>query len=155
MTRAQAGPVLGLPTRPAVLWRQAMPAVMLGAATAQVWRLLDGQVFAWPSTLVFMAVAAGGVVFTFVALPAKASVQHLWLYVWGGWLRRIEWAEVQDVQLGRWLFTPAFHLRTRDGRSLYLPRDTLGLERLHALALQQGGPSHPLVRALETPLYRL
>jgi len=39
--------------------------------------------------------------------------------------------------------------------ALYLPRDTLGLDRLHALAVQHGGPSHPLVRALETPLYRL
>jgi hypothetical protein len=42
-----------------------------------------------------------------------------------------------------------------DGRVRWLPRDIRGLAELHTLALRVAGPTHPLVRALETPLHRL
>jgi hypothetical protein len=82
---------------------------------------------------------------------------RLLLDSWG--LRReVAWDAVQQVQLARWpamLFMPAIKVVTREGCTRWLPRESRGLDELHALALRAGGPGHPLLRALETPLHRL
>lgn len=149
---------LALRTRPAILWRVSVLSMTLGASIANVWRWLEGQSLGTPPTVAIMLLAALSVCVIYLVTPARAGPGGLlWFDAWG--LRRaVAWGEVQAVDLARWwqlLWVPALRLRTADGRVRWLPRDSLNLAELHALARAQAGAAHPLVRVLETPLHRL
>jgi hypothetical protein len=105
-----------------------------------------------------MAVAAPSVVMLYLAFPARAGSAGLKLFDAWGFPRRVGWAEVHEVRLSRWaylLWAPSLRVQLHDGRVRWLPRETRGLAELHALALREGGPAHPLVAALQTPLHQL
>lgn len=154
-SRTGAGPTLRFPTRLSAMWRQATLSLSLGAAVAQLWRWAEGREFAWPSTLLMMAIAACMVLATFLLMPPQANRRHIWLYTRWGWRQRLPWTELRAVRLTRWYLAPALRVQTAGHGTHWLPRDTVRLPQLHALALQQLGPQHPFVQALETPLYRL
>jgi hypothetical protein len=155
-----AGPAypLRLPMRLPLLWRMAVLSITAGVVSARLWAWSQGEAFGRLPTHIVPLVALPWVAVMYGLMQARAGEAGLRLFDgWGIW-RRVAWDEVVEVGLARWpamLFAPALAIRTRDGRRHWLARDSGGLAALHALALRHGGPAHPLVRALETPLHRL
>ena len=92
---------------------------------------------------------------TFLLMPPQAKRRQIWRYTSGGLRKPVPWTDLRSVRMARGYMTPALRVETSGGAALWLPRDTLRLPQLHALAVQRLGPQHPLVQALETPLYRL
>lgn len=149
---------LRLPTRLPVLWRVTVLSLTLGVLTARVIDWAQGRPFGSVPTLLVMALAVPMVLLLYAGMAARAGEAGLRLFDGWGWPRRLAWGDVAEVQLQRWpalLYAPSLKLKTHDGRTFWLPRDSGGLDALHALALRCAGRAHPLVRALETPLHRL
>lgn len=144
------------PVRLPALWRQAFPGVMAGAVAGQALGWLQGEPFSWPQSLPLMAVAAITVVLVHLLMPTEAGPEGLKLGTFWGWRRDVAWEDIASAEHLRGVpLVVGIRLRDRQGRSYLLPRDTVGLPALHALARSRGGPEHPLTRALEMPMYRL
>ena len=144
------------PMRLPALWRQAFPGVMAGALASQGWGWLQGHAFSWPQSLPLMAAAAVTVVMIYLLMPTEAGPEGLKLNSFWGWRRHVAWEDVVSAEHLRGVpLMVGIRLRDRRGRNYLLPRDTVGLPALHALAHSRGGPEHPLTRALEVPMYRL
>ncbi len=149
---------LRLPTRPAQLWRVVVLGMTAGALLARVWNWLEGDELRIVPTPFILSLAVPTVLLMYLGFPARAGAQGMKLFDAFGWPRRVAWAQMVAVERARWpylLFAPSLRVRLADGRTRWLPRETKRLDELHALALAEAGPTHPLVRALETPLYRL
>lgn len=149
---------LRLPIRLPVLWRLTVLSLTLGALMSRLWAWSQGGAFGGVPTLAVTAMAVPMVLLMYLLMPARAGEAGLRLYDAWGWPRRLDWDQIAEVRLARWpslLYAPALALVSRQGRVLWLPRDSGGLGALHALALRRVGADHPLVRALETPLHRL
>lgn len=144
------------PVRLPALWRQAFPSAMLGALTGQGLGWLQGEPFSWPQSLPLMAAAAVTVVLIYLLMPTEAGPEGLKLGTFWGWRRNVAWEDIASAEHLRGVpLVVGIRLRDRRGRNYLLPRDTVGLPALHALAHARGGPQHPLTRALEVPMYRL
>lgn len=144
------------PVKIPTLWRQAFPGLLLGALVARAYQWSQGGAFSWPNTLPLMALAAALVVLIYFFQPTQAGAAGLRVMnVWG--VRRfLAWPDVASAGLARLYFVqPSLKLTDRLGRSYWIARDTQDLRGLHALCVQHGGPTHPLTRALETPLFEL
>jgi hypothetical protein len=140
------------------LWRACATGATLGVAIGAGLRWLDGGAFVWPQALWLMAATAVGVLLTYITNPTLADGRGLRAMSQLGWPVRVAWADIAAVELRPWWTmwrAPALCVVTASGRRLWLMRESHGLAALHALAVREGGPDHPLVRALETPLHRL
>lgn len=149
---------LRMPMRWPLLWRISLVSVALGVALARVEAYSRGAAWGtWP-TLLVMGTAAGAALLSYFLMMLRAGEGGLLLFNSWGVRRHVGWDEVRQAGLRRmpWLlFAPALALELHDGRRYWLPRDTQNLAALHALALRLGGPAHPLLRVLETPLHAL
>lgn len=155
---ARGDDTLRLPTRLPLLWRLMVLSLTLGVLLARALDWLQGEPFRGVPTLFVMALAAPSVLLWHFGFAGRAGEQGLKLFDAAGFPRRVRWDEIEAARLARWpylLWAPALRVQLRDGRVRWLPRETQGLAGLHALALRVGGPAHPLVQALETPLHRL
>ena len=142
------------PVKLMALWRLTFASCMFGALAAQPLRWLEGRQLSWPPTLFLMAAAAGGVLLAYLFQPTEAGPRGLRLMSLWGYRRDLRWDELVEVRHARFYgLQPAFRLVTRDGRVHWIARDTRNLPRLYALAREFGGPTHPLVLSLQTPLY--
>jgi hypothetical protein len=136
------------------LWRQASAGLLAGALTSSVLLWLQGEPWGWPQTVPMTLAAAVGTAISFVLQPTQAGAAGLYVLSTWGFRKRLAWAEVRGAVLARqYGLWPAFKLHDERGRAYWISRDTTRLDRLHALALQHGGPAHPLVQVLQTPLY--
>lgn len=144
------------PVRLPALWRQAFPGVMAGAVAGQAWGWLQGEAFSWPQSLPMMVTAVITVVLVHLLMPTEAGPDGLKLGTFWGWRRSVAWEDIVSAEHLRGVpLMVGIRLRDRQGRNYLLPRDTVGLPTLHALAHARGGPRHPLTLALEVPMYRL
>ncbi len=149
---------LRLPTRLPLLWRLMVLSLTLGTLLARGADWLQGEPFRAVPTLFVMALAGPSVLLWYYGLAARAGEVGLKLFDNTGLPRRVGWDEIQSARLARWpylLWAPSLRVQLSNGRVRWLPRETQGLDELHALALRVGGVEHPLVKALETPLHRL
>ena len=155
---AQSAYPLRLPTRLPVLWRLTVLSLTLGALLSRVGAWLEGDAFSVAPPALILASAVPLVLLWYGVFVARAGESGLKLFDSWGFAHRVSWDAIRSAELARWphmLFAPALKVVLSDGRVRWLPRDTQGLAELHTLALRVAGPSHPLVRALETPLHRL
>ena len=144
------------PVKIPTLWRQAFPGVVLGAAVGRISLWIQGEPFSLLSTAPLMAVAAVIVAAVHFLQPTQAGPQGLNLMQSWGFRRAVPWAAVRDVSFARlYLLQPSMRLTDTQGRVYWIARDTKDLKGLHALALEHAGATHPLTRALETPLFAL
>jgi hypothetical protein len=142
--------------KPVVLWRLTFPSLLLGAFTAAALRWFAGKPFSWPDTLPLMLIAAVIVVLTYVLQPTLAGAAGLRVLNTWGTRSFLGWGEVVRVDFARlYGLQPSLRLRDQRGRSYWIARESSGLQTLWRLAVQHGGPQHPLALALQTPLYRL
>lgn len=140
------------------LWRACATGLMVGAVLGSLHRWLRGEPFLWPEATLMMAVTGGLVLVTYALMPARADENGVETFDPIGRRRHLPWAGITRVELRPWWAmwgAQALCFVTADGRRRWLPRDTRGLDGLHALVLRAAGPQHPLTRALETPLHRL
>jgi len=135
------------------LWRQVFPVATAAAVASATGRWASGQPFSLPSTLP-LAVVAGVIVLGMHWLrPVRANEQGILLLRRSGGRRFLPWASISSVSFGRRLpLEPAFRIVDSSGAVLWLPRHTANLRALQLLAVQYGGDTHPLARALETPV---
>jgi hypothetical protein len=155
---AQPAYPLRLPTRLPVLWRLTVLSLTLGALLSRVWAWLEGEPFRMAPPALILAMAVPLVLLWYVIYVARAGEAGLKLFDSWGFAHHVGWDEIRSAEVARWphmLFAPALKVVLTDGRVRWLPRDIRGLAELHTLALRVAGPTHPLVRALETPLHRL
>jgi hypothetical protein len=149
---------LRLPTRLPVLWRLTVLSQTLGALLNSIWAWLQGDAFSVAPPALILASAVPLVLFWYAFFVARAGESGVKLFDRWGFAHRVDWDEIRSAEMARWphmLFAPALKVVVADGRVRWLPRDTRGLAELHTLALRVAGPTHPLVRLLETPLHRL
>lgn len=146
-------PLQSFRVRVPALWRQIFPIGIVLTAVLRLGSWLSGQPFSWPSTLP-LAVAAGFIVLLFYFLrPVQAGPEGLMLLNRLGRRRLVAWDEVRDVSFGhRQPLEPAFRVADTQGKVHWIPRHTRDLRALQRLAVQYGGPRHPLAVVLETPL---
>ena len=152
----RSAPLKSFPVKIPTLWRQAFPGLLLGTIVARLSLWVQGEPFTLPSTLPLMAIAAVLVVLIYYLQPTLAGERGLKaMNVWG--VRKfVNWSDIESVNFARWyLVQPSLRLVDRGGRTYWIAKDTKDLGALHALAVKHGGASHPLARALETPLHAL
>jgi hypothetical protein len=148
--------VHSFPVKLPALWRQVFPALLIGAVLARTLLWLQGRPFTWPDTLPMMGAAVVMVLAMHYFQPTQAGARGLHVMNTWGVRRWLAWDEVAAVSFGRLYFLhPSMRLKDRAGRSYWIATDTKNLQGLHTLAQSHGGAQHPLVQALETPLYRL
>jgi len=155
---ARGDTTLRLPTRLPLLWRLMVLSLTLGVLVARFLDWLEGEPFRGVPTLFVMAVAVPSVLLWHFGFAGRAGEGGLRLFDNVGFPRRLRWDQIASARLARWpylLWAPSLRVVLHDGRVRWLPRDSHGLAELHALALRVGGPAHPLVQVLETPLHRL
>ena len=117
---------------------------------------LQGEPFSLPSTLPLMGVAAVVVAVVYFFQPTLAGPEGLKVMNSFGFRRLVKWTEIQSTTLGRLYFVqPSLKLVDHRGRAYWIARDTKDMKGLHEVAMSCGGPSHPLTRALEIPLFAL
>jgi hypothetical protein len=144
------------PVKLPTLWRQVFPAGLFGAVVGRGLLWLEGQPFSWPNTLPLMAAAAVGVLAIYFFQPTQAGASGLYVMNSWGFRRRLAWTDVQAVDFARlYYLQPSLRIKDLKGRHHWIAVDTKDLQGLHALVQTHGGAQHPLLKALETPLYRL
>ena len=144
------------PVKIPTLWRQAFPGLVLGALVARFMMWFQGEPFSIPNTLPLMGVAAVMVALTYFFQPTLAGPDGLKAMNSFGFRQFVKWSDVQQVTFGRLYWVqPSLKLVDQKGRAYWIARDTKDMKGLHSLALACGGPQHPLVKALETPLFAL
>jgi len=141
------------PVKLGALWRQVFPVATAAALASALSRWAAGHPFSLPSTLPSAAVAAVIVVGMHLLRPVQAGPSGILLLRRTGRRRRVPWESITSVSFGRRLpLEPAFRVAYSYGRVHWLPRHTANLRALQLLVVQYGGSSHPLARALETPI---
>lgn len=144
------------PAKIPALWRQAFPGLMLGAVVGRLTLWVQGQPFSLPGTLPLMAVAAMMVVLMYYFQPTLAGKDGVKAMSAWGFRRFVAWADIESVRFARlYLLQPSLKIVDSRGRAYWIAKETRNLGALHALAVEYGGASHPLARALETPLHAL
>lgn len=154
----QTAYTLRLPTRLPLLWRVMVLGLTIGALFARGLAWMQGEPFRGVPSQFILAMAAPSVLIWYLALAAYAGPAGLKLFDGWGFPRRVAWDELRSARLARWpymLWVPAIRVELADGRVRWLPRETQCLGELHAMAQARLGADHPLVRTLETPMYRL
>jgi hypothetical protein len=127
---------------------------MIGAVAAKLKHWLLGEPFTMPNTLPFMVLAAVVVAFSYFVQPTLAGARGLRAMRSWGWRSHVRWEEITQVTFARYyLVQPSFRLLDNSGKVYWIARETKDMKGLHAIAREFGGPSHPLTKALETPLY--
>lgn len=138
------------------LWRQAFPGLALGGIVGRLSLWIQGEPFSLPNTLPLMAIAAVLVVLMHYLQPTMAGEDGIKAMNSWGVRRFLKWSDIASVTFGRMYgVQPSLKLTDRNGRAYWIARDTKHLGALHALAVEHGGRTHPLARALETPLHAL
>jgi hypothetical protein len=136
------------------LWRQASAGLLAGAVAGRASLWLQGEPFSWPGTVPMMLATALVTVAAYLLQPTLAGPAGLKLLNNWGLRRTLAWDDVRSADLARMYgLQPSFRLRDARGRAHRIARDTEDLAGLHAIALRHGGPGHPLVQVLSTPLY--
>jgi hypothetical protein len=144
------------PVKIPTLWQQASQGLLLGAVVVRVNLWLKGAAFSWPDTLPFMGFTALAVTIVYFFQPTVCGAQGLKVMTAWGFRRSLRWEQVTQVGFARlYLLQPSFKLVDDKGRSHWISRDTKDLKGLYEDALRFGGASHPLTRALRTPLYEV
>ncbi|MBT9492238.1 MAG: hypothetical protein IV107_07765 [Paucibacter sp.] len=144
------------PVKIPTLWRQAFPALVLGAIVTKGHMWFQGQPFSLPDKLPLMGVAAAVVAGTYFLQPTLAGPLGLKVMSSWGFRRFVAWSEIESVALGRLYFVqPSLKLLDAQGRAYWIALDTKDMRGLYDLALACGGSAHPLTQALETPLFAL
>jgi hypothetical protein len=142
------------PVKIPTLWRQAFPAMMIGAAGSKLKHWLQGEPLTMPNTLPYMVVAAVVVAYSYFLQPTMAGPKGLKAMRTWGWRSLVAWTEITDVTFARYyLLQPSFRLVDVKGNVYWIARDTKDLKGLYATAKEFGGPDHPFTKALETPLF--
>jgi hypothetical protein len=128
----------------------------VGGLIARASQWAQGEPFSLPSTLPLMAIAAAMVVLMYFLQPTLCGPNGLKLMTRWGYRRHLKWSDVAAVSLDRAFFVqPSLKVQDPRGRVHWIARDTKNLKGLHGLAIQHAGTGHPLVQALEIPLYAL
>jgi hypothetical protein len=135
------------------LWRQVFPVATAAALASALARWAAGDPFSLPSTLPLALVAAVIVLGMHWFRPVLAGEEGVVLLRRSGARRLVPWASFASVGFGRRLpLEPAFRITDTAGTVYWLPLHTANLRELQRLAARNGGPAHPLARALETPV---
>jgi hypothetical protein len=135
------------------LWRQVFPVATAAALASAISRWAAGQPFSLPSTLPLAVVAAVIVLGMYWLRPVQVKQEGILLLRRTGRRRLVPWQSITSVSFGRRLpLEPAFRVADSSGQIHWLPRQTANLRALQQLVVQYGGASHPLARALETPI---
>jgi hypothetical protein len=117
---------------------------------------LQGEPFSLPNTLPLMAVSAVLVALTYYLQPTLAGPSGLKAMTAWGLRRAVNWSDIESVSFARYYFMqPSLKLVDRQRRAYWIAKDTRDMGGLYQRALAHGGASHPLTRALETPLHAL
>lgn len=144
------------PVKIPTLWRQAFPGLVLGAIAARITLWAKGDSFSFPNTLPLMAIAAVFVVLLYYLQPTLAGKEGIKAMTSWGVRRMVSWADITSVSFGRLYFIqPSLRVVDRSGKVYWIARDTKDLGGLYALTLEHAGSSHPMARALQTPLHAL
>ena len=140
------------PVKLGALWRQVFPVGTATVAVVTAAHWVTRTPFS-SSTLPIAASAAVVVLVLYVLRPIKAGPDGLELLHRLGFRRHVAWADIVAVRFGfRHPLEPAFRIEDREGRVHWIPRHTKRLRELQRLTVEYGGATHPLARALETPI---
>ena len=144
------------PVKIFTLWHQASQGLLLGAVVGRVSLWLQGAAFSWPDTLPFMGFTAVTVTLVYFFQPTVCGAHGLKVMTTWGFRRSLRWDQVTQVGFARlYLLQPSFKLLDDKGRAYWISRDTKDLKGLYADSLRFGGVTHPLTRALQTPLFEV
>ncbi len=145
------------PIKLPALWRQIYPALLIAAIVGQGYEWLQGGSFNLTRVMpMLMAASVFYVLHMYWFCPTLAGVAGLKLINGWGWRRRVAWSEIVEVHQARRLkCIPSLRVVCASGQVYWFDTEIANLAKLHSIALEAGGPEHPLVMALSTPQYAL
>jgi hypothetical protein len=141
------------PLKPATLWRAVWLGVLIGGFSYAAFDWLMGRPFSPRSTAVMAAAAAVTCVFIYFFMSTRANSQRLLLADSWGTRRALRWDDIASVSYTKHWGHPNWRITSNTGKHHWLSRDTKNLRGLYELARMHGGEHHPLVKALEKPIY--
>jgi hypothetical protein len=141
------------PLKPGALWRAVWLGTLVGVFFTASIDWLRGEPFSFRTTAGVVAGAAVACLFMYFVVCTRVNSTRLLITDSSGMRRDLRWDEISDVTFTkRWGF-PQWCLTSISGKYHWLARDTKNLRGLYELARKHGGENHPLVKALEKPIY--
>jgi hypothetical protein len=141
------------PLKPGALWRSVWLGTLAGVFLTASIDWLSGKPFSFRTTAGVVAGAAAGCVFLYFFACTRANAERLLITDSRGIRRRLRWPDIAEVVFTRRWGFPQWRITSAAGKAHWLSRETKNLRGLYELARQHGGPDHPLVKALERPVY--
>jgi hypothetical protein len=135
------------------LWRAVWLGVLVGGSAYAAFDWMMGRPFSLRPTVVMAAAAAVTCAILYFTMSTRANSQRLLIADKSGVPRELRWIDVTEVTLMKYWGQPHWRITSTGGKHFWLSRDTKNLRRLYEMARKHGGENHPLVKALERPIY--
>lgn len=146
-------PDYAFPLKIGTLWRAVWLGVLAGGFSYSAFAWLTGKPFSLRPTVVMASAAAVTCATLYFFMSTRANSKRLLIAdVWGV-RRTLPWDEITEVTYMKYWGQPHWRITSRAGKHHWLSRDTKNLRKLYELAREHGGENHPLVRALEKPIF--
>ncbi len=139
--------------QPSALWRAVWLGVVVGGSSVAALDWLSGRPFSPRPTILMAAAAAATCAVLYFLLGTRANSQQILLADSWGTRRPLRWADIALVSYMKRGGQPQWRITSTAGKHFWLARETKNLRGLYALAREHGGEDHPLVKALEKPIY--
>jgi hypothetical protein len=141
------------PLKLGALWRAVWFGTLVGVFLTASIDLMRGEPFSFRTTAGVVAGAVVACLFMYFVVCTRANSKRLLIANSLGTRRNLPWGDIVEVTYTKRWGYPQWRLTSASGKHHWLARDTKNLSKLYQLAREHGGENHPLVRALEKPIY--
>lgn len=141
------------PLKPGALWRAVWLGTLVGVFLTASIDWLRGEPFSFRTTGGVVVGAVIACLFMCFVVCTRANAQRLLIADSSGRRRSLHWSEIAEVTYTKRWGYPQWRITSTSGKHHWLARDTKNLRGLYELSRKHGGENHPLVRALEKPIY--